>query len=294
MPNGENYTVYEHFISRMYLKEFADIRESGHKEKAFLWQFNVKTMEPTPVQVNVNSICYEKNLYELRNEDGTFIGRNTIEMAFAGIESGVSKAIKSIKCRIQNEKCINCTTFLTDEEKSMLIILITTLMYRDPYTIERGISFLKENNPELSATQARNFTLLNLLPIGQDVNWNQNTIISTAIADLSEMAFQVGVTTGDVIFTSDRPFVEWFSHDPTQPNKLKSLVFPLTSNIVVYLYPKEDVDSIVWNYSFRLDEERVRDIQFNTAVCAREWIYTKEKLTVEQLELITKARNRLK
>lgn len=294
MSNDENYTVDEHYISRMYLKEFAEIRGSGHKEKAFLWQFNVKTMEQTPVQVNVNSICYEKNLYELKNEDGTFIGRNTIEMAFAGIESGVSKAIKSIKCRIQNEKCINCTTFLTEEEKSVLIIFITTLMYRDPYTIERGISFLKENNPELSATQAKNFTLLNLLPIGQDVNWNQNTIISTAIANLSEMAFQIGVTTDDVIFTSDRPFVKWHSHDLKQHNRFKALVFPLTSRIVVYLYPKEDLDSIGWNYSFRLDEERIRDIQSNIAVCAREWIYTKEKLTEGQMELITNARNRMK
>lgn len=266
MPNGENYTVDEHFISRMYLKEFAEVRGSGHKEKALIWQFNVKTLEQTPVQVNINSICYEKNLYELRNDDGTFIERNTIEMAFAGIESGVRKAIKSIKNRTQNEKCINCTAFLTDEEKSMLVIFITALMYRDPQTIERGISYLKENNPDLSDMQARNFTVLNLLPLAQDPEWNQNTIIRTAIANLNNMAFQIGVTSDDVIFTSDRPFVEWFSHDNELSNRPKALIFPLTSRIVVYMYPQEDIESIGWNYSFRLDEERIRDIQINIAI----------------------------
>ena len=294
MPNGENYTVDEHFISRMYLKEFAEVRGSGHKEKALIWQFNVKTLEQTPVQVNINSICYEKNLYELRNDDGTFIERNTIEMAFAGIESGVRKAIKSIKNRTQNEKCINCTTFLTDEEKSMLVIFITALMYRDPQTIERGISYLKENNPDLSDMQARNFTVLNLLPLAQDPEWNQNTIIRTAIANLNNMAFQIGVTSDDVIFTSDRPFVEWFSHDNELSNRPKALVFPLTSRIVVYMYPQEDIESIGWNYSFRLDEERIRDIQINIAICARNWIYTRERLTDEQIGLIKAARKRMK
>ena len=294
MPNGENYTVDEHFISRMYLKEFAEVRGSGHKEKELIWQFNVKTLEQTPVQVNINSICYEKNLYELRNDDGTFIERNTIEMAFAGIESGVRKAIKSIKNRTQNEKCINCTTFLTDEEKSMLVIFITALMYRDPQTIERGISYLKENNPDLSDMQARNFTVLNLLPLAQDPEWNQNTIIRTAIANLNNMAFQIGVTSDDVIFTSDRPFVEWFSHDNELSNRPKALVFPLTSRIVVYMYPQEDIESIGWNYSFRLDEERIRDIQINIAICARNWIYTRERLTDEQIGLIKAARKRMK
>lgn len=294
MPNGENYTVDEHFISRMYLKEFAEVRGSGHKEKALIWQFNVKTLEQTPVQVNINSICYEKNLYELRNDDGTFIERNTIEMAFAGIESGVRKAIKSIKNRTQNEKCINCTTFLTDEEKSMLVIFITALMYRDPQTIERGISYLKENNPDLSDMQARNFTVLNLLPLAQDPEWNQNTIIRTAIANLNNMAFQIGVTSDDVIFTSDKPFVEWFSHDNELSDRPKALIFPLTSRIVVYMYPQEDIESIGWNYSFRLDEERIRDIQINIAICARNWIYTRERLTDEQIGLIKAARKRMK
>ena len=111
---------------------------------------------------------------------------------------------------------------------------------------------------------------------------------------MNNMAFQIGVTSDDVIFTSDRPFVEWFSHDNELSNRPKALIFPLTSRIVVYMYPQEDIESIGWNYSFRLDEERIRDIQINIAICARNWIYTRERLTDEQIGLIKAARKRMK
>lgn len=66
MPNDNDYTVDEHFLPRMYLKEFSEIKKKGNKEKAFVWQYNVRTMIQTPIQVNVQDICFEKNLYELR------------------------------------------------------------------------------------------------------------------------------------------------------------------------------------------------------------------------------------
>ena len=290
MANTKNYTVDEHFVPRMYLREFSEIKMNGDKEKAFIWQYNLKTMKQIPVQVNVRDICFEKNLYEIRNENNTFVAHNLIENAFGNIEVAVSKVITSIKQRTQNEKCLNCTMFLSEEEKTLLIIFITTLMYRDPATIEKGIGYLKESNPHLTDGQARNFTLLNLLPLGLEPEWDKQTIIKTAITNLCGMAFQVGLANEDVIFTSDRPFVQWPSHDKEYPNRPKAILFPLTSKIVVYLYPLEDVKKIGWNYSFLLDKERIRDIQVSIAACAREWIYSKEKLTNKQLEVIKDAR----
>ena len=94
MSDDNKYTVNEHYISRMYLREFSEIKGVGNKEKAFVWQYNVKTMKQTPVQVNISNICYEKNLYELMDTDGAFIARNTIEKTFGKIESEASDVIR--------------------------------------------------------------------------------------------------------------------------------------------------------------------------------------------------------
>ena len=230
-------------------------------------------------------------MYELRNADGSFVARNTIEKTFGKIETAVSNVFCSIKERAKNEKCMNCTTFLSEEEKSLLIIFITALLYRDPNTITRGIDFLKETNQGLSDEQARNFTLLNLLPLGLDAEWDQKTIIRSALANLSGMAYQIGMASDDVIFTSDRPVVQWPSHNEEYLNRPKALVFPLTSRLVLFLYPLEDVAQIGWNYFFQLDQGSIHDVQMDVAVCAREWIYSREKLSNEQMKIIWEARN---
>ena len=47
MPKDKNYTEDEHFLSRMDLKEFSEIKKKGNKEKAFVWQYNIETMRHT-------------------------------------------------------------------------------------------------------------------------------------------------------------------------------------------------------------------------------------------------------
>ena len=144
MANGEKPTEKEHFIPRMYLRGFSEVKESG---KALIWQFNLKTMQQTPVQVDVQDICFEKNLYEIKGRDGSFIAQNTIEKTFGKIEDNTNRVIQAVRAKSENENCLNCPTVLSENDKSYLIILITTLLYRDPATIESGIGFLQESNP---------------------------------------------------------------------------------------------------------------------------------------------------
>ena len=68
----------------MYLRGFSEVKESG---KALIWQFNLKTMQQTPVQVDVQDICFEKNLYEIKGRDGSFIAQNTIEKTFGRMQA---------------------------------------------------------------------------------------------------------------------------------------------------------------------------------------------------------------
>lgn len=140
MANGNKPTIDEHFVPRMYLRNFSEIKG----EKALICQFDTNTMLQTPTSVKVEDVCCEKNLYELRDSDGSFIARNHIENTFRQIEDYTARVIKSIVAKSQNEKCLNCTTVLSQDDKSYLTIFITALLYRDPQTIEMGIRFLQE------------------------------------------------------------------------------------------------------------------------------------------------------
>lgn len=293
MPNVNKPTKDEHFVPRMYLKGFSNVQNKSGKEKAFIWEFSLKSMQQIPTLVNIESICYEKNLYELKNEDGSFIAQNRIENTFGKIEEQTSRVIGQIITKSQFKQCLNCQTILSEEDKSYLIIFITALMYRDPQTIKNGMSILQTSNPEIDDCKARNHTLLNLLPMGIDTEWDKNTIIRTAIKDLCGMAFQIGIADDDVIITSDRPVIKWSPDKNEIYNRPEAVVFPLTSRLVLYLFPIEKVKPIGRNCFIRLSEEQITDIQYNVAVNAREWIYSRNQLTEEQIKRVKEARKRM-
>jgi hypothetical protein len=163
-------------------------------------------------------------------------------------------------------------------------------LFRDPATIESGIEFLKESNPNMDDREARNFTLLNLLPLGLDQDWDKNTIIRTAVRDLAGMAFQIGIADEDIIITSDRPVMKWPPKEDELYNRPRAVAFPLTSRLLLYMFPEESVDPIARNCFVRLNEAQINDLYGNIAVSARNWIYSRNQLTTEQLRIIKEAR----
>ena len=292
MPKGSEFTEDEHFVPRMYLREFSEIKTSRKEEKAFTWQFDLRTLKQSDTSVNVKSICFEKDLYELRDKAGEYIARNIIEKTFWRNETKASTVIKSIKEKSKNQRCLNCPTILSDEDKSILIIFMTALQFRDPNTIQMGIESLQQTNPDMTLNDMRNFTLLNLLPISDIPEWNENTIIRSATDRLCGMSFQIGIAPDDVIISSDRPVIMWPPKENEQFNRPRAVVFPLTSRLVLYLFPMEDRKYIGNDWFTYLSDEQIKNIQMYVAAGARDWIYSKEPLSKEQIEIIKKARQK--
>ena len=59
MPNGNKPTKNEHFVPRMYLKGFSEIKENANKQKAYIWEFSLKSMKQIPTQVDIEKILYQ-------------------------------------------------------------------------------------------------------------------------------------------------------------------------------------------------------------------------------------------
>lgn len=288
MSTKSNDTRDEHYIPIMYLKGFSEIKGKSNKEKVLLWQFRTSTKEHIAVPVNARTICFEKDLYELTSQDGTFIAQNIIENRLSQFEAKVAGVIRCIQERSKNEDCFYCPHVLNDEEKSILIIFMTLLIYRDPKTIKRGATFL-EKSQGMNADEARNYTLLNLLPLGIDSDWDENTLIIEATKHLCGMTFQIGVAPDDCIITCDRPVIEWKPYENELYGRPRAVVFPLTSRLVLYMYPIETVPTGDHCFFFKMDEKQIEDVQYNVVVSSREWIYSKKPFEGKLLENIKKA-----
>ena len=286
MSENKQMTHSEHYIPQMYFRQFSENKKN-------IYKYDANDLDKPPEIRSIDKICREKDMYEPIYEDGSYIAPNHIENRFGKIETKAGKVIEAIKAKAQNDKYLSCTSVLSDEDKSILNIFITALMFRDPDTIEFGIKSLQAANPDMSFREARNYTLYNLLPLGVDREWDENTIIRTATERLSGMAFQIGIADEDIIFTSDRPFVVWPPDENELYNRPKAVAFPLTSRLVLYLFALNDVEAIKSSFFIKLSEEQIRDIQENITVCAKKWLYSRNPLTEEQMNRVKSARNRL-
>ena len=286
MPETEQITYNEHFIPKMYFRRFTNSTTGINR-------YAVDNVDFGPEWKSLNKICREYKLYELFDESGEIILPNMIENTFQRIEKKAGDAFISICKRAENGNCLNCTSFLSEEEKNYLVLFIVSLVYRDVHTIESGVEFLKETEPGITDREARNFTLMNLLPLWGNAERNEKTVIRTALENYENMAFQIGVYHDDVFFTSDRPVVQWGLNSSGADKRPREVIFPLSSRIVLYMYPTEHVEPNSRNCLFALDEERIKEIQFYVAGFAREYIYSRLPLTEAQINIVKEARRRL-
>ena len=199
MSENNQMTHSEHYIPQMYFRQFSENKKN-------IYRYDVNYLDKPPEIRFIDKIFHEIDMYEPIYEDDSYVATNHIENRFGRIETKAGTVIDAVKAKTQNDKYLSCTSVLSDEDKSILNIFITALMFRDPDTIEFGIKSLQATNPDMSFREARNYTLYNLLPLGVDREWDENTVIRTATERLCGMAFKIGIAYEDFIITSDKPF----------------------------------------------------------------------------------------
>lgn len=94
------YTVDEHYISRFIIKNFAD--EHG---KVRVINKNKQPIEP--YSSLPEKLFFSCNLYETKNNDGTYFDRNAIEKSFADFEGRLSAELPKIIKRADENKKLN-------------------------------------------------------------------------------------------------------------------------------------------------------------------------------------------
>lgn len=274
-------TIDEHYIPQFYLKQFSP---NGDK----IYQYDILSPDSSSTFVPTKSICYEKNLYEFKNDSGEIIHRNLIEKHFGTFETEFARVFRSIISKSKIEKNYQTCSFLDKKEKALLVFFMTTLIIRNPEILliakDTALEFFGE---QLTETNAKNLALDTCLPIYKELDPNKRNILLSFMKLFEKMSYQIAVTTEERIWTSDNPVI---LHGKNQPNKLEEVIFPINPNLVLYMKPYERTNKDCYN---RLTEMEPQDIDFvngNITMNSKRWIYTYSPLTDEQKKWIAKVR----
>ena len=182
MTNRDKPTEDEHFISQFYLNRFSS--------KKKIYQFDLLNLKKYDDPVPVKSICFEKNLYEFRNEDGTIIHTNLVENSLHNYETQFAKVFDSICKKAKIEDNYSTLCFLTKMEKAYLFLFMTIIVLRSPDVINAAQETAKEfANSDISDITARNIALQICLPIYKELKLEEAPIFKAILQLFVDKSF---------------------------------------------------------------------------------------------------------
>lgn len=281
MQKKQQITKDEHYIPRVYLRGF-----SADQNRLFAYRLKDGFQPPDPV--SIRSICYEDNLYEIKNENDEIVAANHLETFFCAFEREFGKYRKQLEDKAFIEVNHHSLHFLSKEEKDFWRIYIAVQMMRTPQILQfvQGIAE-EELQGLLKANDVRRITLKTCLPFFQRIKEGDKSLLFDTIQGMNNMYFAVGVDNTDSIFTSDYPL---FIMSPSQTvGSIEQVVFPITSRLVLILNGGKQKEAFKKNCLFSIQQEDLDIVKKSIADAADEWIYSKKPLTPREIELVKAA-----
>ncbi len=269
MSNCPN-TKKQHYISQFYLNYFSSDSSEESKE---IWQYDKQKNRFFAFPVPIKSICYEENIYELRNDNGKIICPNAIEKSLGKIESEASKVFSSIKRKISIPQNGKTLCFLTSQEKIVLKQYMAVMVLRSEDVINSIQDEVKEFYGEKVTTNfARNKALNSCLPISENKS-DATDLLKDVLSLFENMSFQVGTTNCNCILTSDSPIV----FHGNNAKKLDEIFFPLFPNAILYLKPFERSPNDMKNRLTELADGDVKYFNEEIVKHSKRWVFANNK-----------------
>lgn len=216
--SNENVTIKQHYIPRMLLKRHIFI--PGCEPSIYQYD-KLNHVERT---VNVNTVCYKKYLYELRDSNGSILSDtvNVIENYFSFLEGLWSGIIRKL---IYHEP-------LSNDDKSLLCLLIVMQLLRTPEAIDINTESIKKVSPDISDVTASQFSRLASFMHGK-MSFEQNWLLEI-IADKIYDGRYFGILYSDIPFllNGERPVFVVKAYQ----NSKENFLLPVCSHICIGLF----------------------------------------------------------
>lgn len=274
-------TKKQHFIPQTYLRGF-----SYDTINVYAYRI-IDGFQPADA-VKIESICYKKYLYEVRDENDIIIKQNQVEKCFCGIEGAFSRYREQLQKMAFIKSNYQSTQFLRRREIDFWKYYIAIQILRVPQVLEIAETVAENEFPiPLKKNQARAFALDGCLSFPEKGKKLPVSVLSMYLESFDNMSIAVGVDETDSIFTSDFPV---YAFSPTKSyDNAEKIVFPLTSKLVIYLFGGQQKTRVRKNCLFPIDADELKSVKQSIAYAANDWIYSKMPLSAEEKQIITMA-----
>lgn len=287
MSNGDRPTIKEHFVPKTYLRGFSE-------NNATIYRFDLKTGVQTPMPVSVESVACIKNLYELQDDDNSFINRNYIEKNLCQLEGNLPyyRNMLEAKSFLKENQATQC--FLSKEEKNYWRLFVTLQMMRDPILInaaqKRAISYYENT---ISPQAAKNLTLIGCFPFFEGKRESSAGILCEKIFNIVyDMNIMVKAAPDSNLITSDNPVC--VSTKNASFEGIMGFWMPITSDIAILFYKKNLIKYCKRNGLQWLDKSSADQMNKELIYNARKELYSKRpfcKSEIAHIEEIRKRKN---
>lgn len=285
MQGKEKFTVDEHFVNQEYFKEFSN------DSKRF-YAYDLKNHKQINNPVTIESQCRKKNLYELTEEQNEFLIRNGIEDTLKVYEGRFSHERKNIKQR-STLRCIKYDSFFSNEEIDFWKFFITLQIMRTPTVIERTKELFQiYSDEEIDDRMAKNYALLTCFPFWDKIEDEPDkfNLFHNLLSLTVSMKIGLFIDKNESLFTSDNPV--FIDSRGIRNGSISLIVYPLTPRLVIMLsgYSFPDYKTLKGNGLCNYDDLIVSVAKREIARAAKRWIYSKEKLTIDEINQIEEDR----
>lgn len=289
MPNGDRPTVDEHYVPQVYLRGFA-----ADPALERIYRLRLSDISAGCINVKIESQVFQKNLYEVKNSSGNFIGRNYIENCLHDVETLFGEYRSTLFSEIEACKATNELTYLSQDMRSFLTKFILLQMVRTKSVIQFSQAKATEDLREyVYPYEAKILTFFKLFPFFDTdkatplVGSNMIDIMSPW---LDNMVLFVGYFSDDVLFTSDNPvYALMEDYNIKEPVEI---LLPLSPQSVVALIHRDKVGQECNNQILQLSDEWAEHIRECTIIGASDTLYAPYEFDLNYLKEIKRIRNK--
>lgn len=289
MPNGDKPTVDEHYVPQVYLRGFATDNNSER-----IYRLSLANISAGCTNVKIRSQSYERNLYEVKNSSGNFIGRNYIENSLHDVETLFGKYCSTLFAEIEACKATNKITYLSQDMRSFLTKFILLQMVRTKSAIQFAQTKATEGLKEyVYPHEAKILTFFKLFPFFDTDKATPlvgSNMIDIMIPWLDNMVLFVGSFSDDVLFTSDNPvYALMEDYNVKEPAEI---LLPLSPRFVAIYIHRDKVEQEYNNQIIQLSDEWAEHIRECTIIGARDTLYAPYEFDLNYLKEIERIRNK--